>query len=247
MGEIILNILLLHTGTPCECFIATSLIKALHKKYNPTISLLIESKESISIFNHNPFIKKIYTLNSPGDISSHYYDKIINLSPNIEPQFLLEIKGEESLGFGYDPKSKYFYDILYGDISSTKSIFQIYFRIAGLRWKGEGYSLGYKPKSKNKPKTSGVAIANANLRNFIINKLNLDQSKLWNIPYKVNLFRKIDEINRCPHIITDDFFTLNIALYLRKNVYFLKTIPINTRIELFGKGKVFEVPRNLVL
>jgi len=66
--------------------------------------------------------------------------------------------------------------------------------------------------------------------------------KIWYIPYKKNIFKRMDEINRCKKIITDDFLTLHLSLYLRKYVYFLQTLPSNTKIELFKNGEIHQVP-----
>ena len=81
-----------------------------------------------------------------------------------------------------------------------------------------------------------------NLRNYILEELKLDNSKVWNIPYKKNIFKKMDEINKCKRIITDDITMFHLAVNLRKYVYFLKTFPINFKLELFGRGEIYEVP-----
>ena len=88
----------------------------------------------------------------------------------------------------------------------------------------------------------GIAIANANLRNFVNDRLDLKASKLWIIPYKKNIVRRMDEINRCKRVITDDLFTSQIAIALKKFVYFLQIVPLAFNIEMFGSGKVYPVP-----
>ena len=115
-----------------------------------------------------------------------------------------------------------------------------------MKWKGQGYDFDYYPKSRCKKNRTGLAVANANLRSFIIDKLSLDESKLWVIPYRKNIFKKIDEVNRCKRIVTDGFFTMNVASYLKKNIYFLKTVPYTTRIEIFGNGYIYNVPSNII-
>jgi hypothetical protein len=122
----------------------------------------------------------------------------------------------------------------------------MYFMLAGLKWHGEGYDFHYYPKSKAKKDTSGISVVNNNLKHYILGKLKLNLSEVCNLPHKKNLYNKIDELNKCQNIITDDFFTLNLALFLRKNVYFLETIPFNFPLELFGIGKVFKIPKKFV-
>ena len=87
-----------------------------------------------------------------------------------------------------------------------------------------------------------MSAANANLRNYVIDKLELDDKRLWYVPYKKNIFRKMDEINRCKKIITDELLTLHLSLYLRKYVYYLETFPHSLKIECFNSGQTYSVP-----
>ena len=60
------------------------------------------------------------------------------------------------------------------------------------------------------------------------------------------MFRKMDELNKCGKIITDDFATLNASLFLRKESHFLKAVPHNMKIEMFGSGNIYNIPRGIV-
>ncbi len=169
-----------------------------------------------------------------------FYDVLINLSCNAT--ILNKITAKEKIGFGYEPQSEKYRDCICGDSSIDMNLFQVYYRLAGLSWRGEGYDISYYPRTKVKKSRIGLAIANANLRNFIKENLDLEMSKLWVIPYKKNIFKRMDEINRCKTIVTDDYLTMHFALYLRKSVNFLQTLPYNFKVELFNSGKVYKVP-----
>ena len=46
------------------------------------------------------------------------------------------------------------------------------------------------PKTKTKKGKIGMSAANANLRNYVLNNLEVDDKKIWYIPYKKNIFKK---------------------------------------------------------
>ena len=48
-------------------------------------------------------------------------------------------------------------------------------------------------------------------REYITNELKLEQSRLWNVPYRKNIYKQFDEVNRCTNIVTDDLFIMNIS------------------------------------
>jgi hypothetical protein len=127
------------------------------------------------------------------------------------------------------------------------NIFQLYYNLSGLKWRGEGYDIHYYPKYKLKRNKVGISIANANLRNYILDKLKLDSGKIWYIPYKKNIYKKMDNINQCKNIITDDILTFHLSMILRKYVYFLQTFPLKIKMELFGNGEIHQVSLNNIV
>lgn len=244
-----MKILIMHSGTPCECFIASSLLQGFKKidyKY-PEVFVVVNDKECESIFEHNTRVKKVYVHDKiPNEIFKITFDKVIVLHPGVEKDFIESIESSEKSGFHCSEDSEYYFDIMYGRKKTKMNLFQIYYKMSGMKWHGQRYDFNYFPKSRSKENRTGIAVANANLRNYIINRLHLDESNLWVIPYKNSIFKKMDEINKCKRIITDDFFTLNIAVYLKKSMYFLKTLPYTTRIEMFGNGYIYNVPTTIV-
>jgi len=126
------------------------------------------------------------------------------------------------------------------------NIFQLYFILSGMTWGGEGYDIRYSPKTKTKPNKIGVSVANANIRNYVLDNLDIDKKRICYIPYKKNIFKRMDEINRCKKIITDDLITFHLALSMKKYVYYLETFPLSTKLELFNSGEVCKVPMNII-
>lgn len=237
------NILIIHFGSVCECLISTSLIKGFQKIDKDTdIHFVVNDKECLKVFQYNKDITScmLYSDFIKSQDEDYIYDKVINLHPSFDPR---KIKSKEFYGFNTDKDTEKIDNILYGKNSTNKSIFQLYFNLAGLKWKGEGYNFQYFPKTKNKIDWTGVAIANINLRNYIVNKLKLENSKLHIVPFKNNIYTKFDELNKYYNIITDDFLTLNIALCLRKSIYFLETSPYNFKLEMFGEQQIIKVPK----
>ena len=60
-----MKIMIIHTGNPCECFIASCILRGIknkNKKY-PEVFIITADKECSSIFEHNSHVKKVYQLN----------------------------------------------------------------------------------------------------------------------------------------------------------------------------------------
>jgi len=230
--------LIVHLGNQRECFVSTCILRSLN---NTKIDYVVKDEKTRCIFKYNKKVRNVYTKHKFKNHIDKIYNKIIYLAPQ-----QLEIEAEEKLGFGYHKESKRFYDAIYGNKRINKNIFQIYFNLANMKWHGESYCLYYKPKTKVKKYRTGLALSNINLKRYIISKMKLNESNLWEVPYKENIFKRIDELNRCNNIITDDSFIMHLSIFLRKYVCFLKTFPQTTKIEMFGKGKIFPVPLTLI-
>lgn len=231
------NILIVNLNDECDCFASTCILRGLRKKHSPNetrIDVVVATKKNRHIFKNNKHINHVYI---PHKFKEKEYDIRINLSA----ETIKSYKSKEIIGFGTAVGDK-LYNILYGSKMTSKNVFQLYYNLAGMKWHGEGYDFYYYPRSRSHKDRIGLSIVNKNLQRYIMRKLKLDSCHLWNIPFRFNLFRKIDEINKCKRIITDDYFVMHLAVFLRKNVYFLKTMPHTTKIELFGNGKVFDIP-----
>ena len=60
-----------------------------------------------------------------------------------------------------------------------------------MTWKGEGYDIKYYPRTKTKKSRIGMSAANANLRNYVSDNLEIDDKTIWHIPYKKNIFKRM--------------------------------------------------------
>jgi len=241
-----MDILFVNFGNQSDCFISTSVVKGLYREYKePDIFCVVEDDNTKVIFDYCPHIKGTFTINNIFNLPVKNFDLLISYgqySTGRIHAFDESIQVQETKSvFGNN-----YFDILYGNLKTGKNIFQVYYNIAGLKWCGESFNFKYYPKNKTKKNLVGLALVNSNLRNYVKDNL-VGEEKLWDIPFKKNILRKIDEVNRCYQIITDDFLTMNLAIYLKKEIFFLKTVPYNTRLEFFNsKYYVYHIPYQFV-
>lgn len=223
-----------------SCIVATSINKALCNKYkNAEIVWIVHEDFATKILKYSKLVSKVY---QPQDIDfTIECDILINLSPSFHPSDPL-ISTKQIIGFGFSERSSEFYRILFGDQKTHMSELQVYYRLAGLKWKGEGYGIQYYPKTRERKNRAGISINHPNLRDYVEKNLKLNGFKVVSLPYRRNIFKRMDEINSCEHIITEDRLTMHLSIYLRKYVHMLKTHEYNTRLEFFGNGRSYEVP-----
>lgn len=236
------TVVILQYGEPWISLASTTLIKAIHRDHNKVSLDWATTQESYCLFQHNSRIRDLMVGYGP---FYNRYDIAINLSPTEESCSIMgDIEAKSKMGFGIvNGKIGYFnadaeegLSVLKKNETSERNILQILFRIAGLRWRGDGYDLAYYPKNKTKKIKTGIAIENEELRKYVKNNLNLQQSELWHVPMKQNLLKRIDEINRCKRIVTDDLFSVHASIAMRKHVEFLDTKGLNINMEFFGNG-----------
>lgn len=237
-----MNYLVLHHGEAWQAVAATSLIRGL-KRRDPTCSIVwATSVECRPIFEYNNKLSEAHVGYGP---FKGNFDVAINLTPSEESASAMkESQAVEKFGFILDngrvsvthQENQYILDVFSGKISTQNHILQLYYRVAGMKWRGEGYDLSYYPRNKVKKKKTGVAVSDPSLRLFVKENLKLDHSELWHIPMRSNIFKRIDEINRVKHIITDDLLCAHIGIATRKHVEFLDTNDLNMSIEFFSKG-----------
>jgi len=237
-----MEVVIAHAGPLLEVVSASSINHGIKKQPVGVDIIWVVKEEYKYVFKHNKDVSKVFSLEEFYDREEDEYDLLINLWP-VDIRTKAKIK--EKTGFGYYNE----FDKFKGAILGTQSFpeisnLQLYFYLAGMTWKGEGYDLNYYPKTKSRKKRIGMSAVNANLRNYVLDNLEVDDKKICYIPYKKNIFKKMDEINRCKKIITDDLLTLHLALALRKYVYYLETYPHTLRLELFKNGQIYSVPYN---
>ena len=240
-----MKIAIVNLGSISDNIESSSVIRGINKQNIDSDITFVTNYECIDIYRHNKNVSRTISFNEFKN-KKCFYDLLINLYPIILAETCPNIELSDAIGFNYCEEFDKFKDVFLGKKKYGMNIFQLYYKLSGLVWKGEGYDLNYYPRSKSKKNRAGIAVANINLKNYILDELKLDNSKVWNLPYKKNIFKKMDEINKCKRIITDDIAIFHLAISLRKYVYFLKTFPLNLKLELFKSGEIYDVPLNTI-
>ncbi len=242
-----MEIIITHLGNISQLIPSTSIINGIKKQnINTNITWVVENKNFCYINKYNKDIKR--TISFDQFISEYKeYNLLINLYPCFPENIKINSIIRDATGFYFHSYFDKFKKVfLENNKQFDINIFQLYFILSGLTWKGEGYNLAYYPKTKVKSNRIGVSVANANIRNYVLDNLEVDDKKIWYIPYKKNIFKKMDEINKCKKIITDDLVTFHLSMFLRKYVYYLETFPLSTKLELFNHGEICKVPMNII-
>ena len=242
-----MDVAIIQLGEPWQTLVSTSLIKGIKRVFGSCNLHWTTTQEGYPLLQHNPSIARVSS-----DIRDHVgpYDFIINLTPNLDVcKHLSGVRTNARFGYIYDENAngikfanqdaRDWNDLLCGNdlIESGKTVLQRMFRVAGMTWRGEGYDLAYYPRNKVKKGKVGIAIADGDLRVFVKRNLELSFNDLWHIPMRKNLLKRIDEINICKNIVTDDLFTLHAGISLRKNVQFLDRKNLKINFEFFGRGQ----------
>ena len=242
-----MNIAIVHLGNISQLIPSTSVVKGIKKKDVETnITWVVGKKEFCYINKYNKDILRTISYDQ-FILEEMEYDLLINLYPYFPEDLKINPIIRHATGFYFHS----YFDKFKKVFSENKevfdmNIFQLYFILSGLTWNGEGYNIKYKPKTKVRANKIGVSVANANIRNYVLDNLKIDNKKIWYIPYKKNIFKRMDEINRCKKVITDDLITFHLAMSMRKYVYYLETFPLSIKLELFNNGEICKVPMNII-
>jgi len=241
-----MEIAITHLGHISQLIPATSVINGIKKQQIDTnITVVVADKSLCYINKYNENVKQTIALEQFAKDNSEY-DLLINLYPFFPEKLRMNSVIRHATGFYFHSYFDKFSDVLLGDKNFPEmSILQLYFILCGLIWKGEGYNIGYYPKTKTRKNKIGVSVANANIRNYVLDNLKIDNKKIWYVPYRKNIFKRMDEINKCKKIITDDLTTFHLAMAMRKYVYYLNTFQLSTKLELFNNGEIYKVPMNV--
>ena len=242
-----MEIAITHLGNISQLIPATSVIKGIKKHdLNTRITWVVNKEEFCYINKYNKDVSR--TIPFDQFISEkREYDLLVNLYPDFPEDIKINSTIIHTTGFYFHP----YFDKFKKVFSENKetfdmNIFQLYFILSGMTWKGEGYDIRYNPKTRTRHNKIGVSVANANIRNYVLDNLEVDNKRIWYIPYKKNIFKRMDEINRCKKIITDDLITFHLAMSMKKYVYYLETFPLSTKLELFNSGEICKVPMNII-
>lgn len=243
------DVLIMHLNNTAEALVTTSLIKRFIKDGYSVHSVSDENAKNIFKFcGSNAMLLD-------GKPIKGQYDVAINMSPSyLSSEMMNTVSANHKLGYGIvdgnieflNDGAKRHYESSQLGIPTKANLFQLLFSLADMTWQGEGYALGYFPRNRSRKTLAGVAVKEARLRRFILNNLSLEKSRLWQIPFKKNILKHIDEVNRCRQIVTDDSTTLHVALALRKSVEYVVDRDPTFSVEMFGSGRILKYDINMV-
>lgn len=246
-----IEIVIFHFGQKdYEVFASSCLFKGLHNKYgeDANITLVLENDKKKDIFRYNKSLTHCFLYDEFWKEQKEY-DLLINLSSRINQKQIFFTKAKNKIGFYSDHDIKnmdFYYEVENGIRKLNMTLLQFYYKLAGMTWHGQGYDIGYYPKTKSKENRCGLALLNLNLKHYVLENFNIEFYKPWHVPYRKNVFKKMDEINKSSTIVTDDMLTLHCSIALRKYVYYLQSLPINMNIEFFKMGEIFKVPLEII-
>ena len=214
----------------------------------------ITQRPAAPLLNGSSFVDKIIMLPELGSIGDLVFEELYNLDEDREACVLADkIKAGKKKGYGirdgayfpFDSDSRYAYELSRDDElkfkTNKKTYQQIIFEMAGLRWEGEDYILGYKPKNRVKY----VVGVNHLVGDKFPNKAWPHWEKLVLMLDSVSaqvefdtMEEYIEWINSCKVIVTGDSLGMHIALALKKKVIILMGSTSAAEIETYGRGVI---------
>lgn len=242
-----MKIVVIQNSMPDHALISTSLVAGIRKKYGQFPIIWMTNPDSLCFFK---YINGVSAVNINSNIDSLKYHTVINLT-NSDQAIKKSSAIDAENYYGFCDKSSnpdianQGEDFLNGSKSSKQNMFQIFYGIAGLSWRGEGYGFGYFPKTKKKDGRIGMAIFDKGIKKYLKNNLDIPANLIWDIPIRENHNKQFNEINCCEDVITDNSFIMHASLCLRKRTEFLCYEKPNVKLEFFGKGQSHIVPEKI--
>jgi len=220
-----MKIVLIHDGPDYEALLLTSMVIGLKKKYAGAKIVWAGRPDCFPLIKYNKRVKKTIDLRSSDSFEglSQFYKSEICINPyptKVATDFVSMCGSEQVLGFNkngpVDNNAEFFNNVIYGDLTTNRTVLDVYYGLAGMAWQGEGYGLSYYPRKKQ-CKETGIFLHE--------NIEKATEGEHINMPKK--MFDKFDTLNEYRQIITDDLFALHASLALRKEVLFCKPTPYN--------------------
>lgn len=228
----------------------------------------LTTKEGVPLLTNNPYIDRIltYDLTTVLQLQAEHFDLLINLEkvPGI-CAFTDKITAWSRYGFRFDVQKglAQAYERAFEVLANSenpelrkrmkKHWIEVLYEMVGAKWKGEGYILGYKPKTKE---THDIGF------NFKVGKR--WPSKAWpeenwkklkrllgnrySVSYQQSLndiYGYIDWINSCRLIITNDSLGLHLAIALKKKLISLFGPTSEREVYMFDKGYIVRPSQKL--
>lgn len=217
-----MKIIVVHSGLMYKALPLTSLLIGLKKEYPSATILWVGDPDSFELVKFNKRVNKHLDINKCYDLASltDFYGADLCVNSSIEmkaKKFATLTNAKKVCGFTkdgpVDTDAELFQNIMNGDSETNKTILELYYSLAGLKWKGEGYGLSYYPRTKQSKELA--VYLNEEDESVEGERLTMPDA----------LFAQFDAINQYNSIITDDLFVTHAALALRKNVSCLVKVP----------------------
>ena len=182
-----MRIAILHDGPLSEIVAASSLNIGIKNRYDMSEITWVIPEEYKYIYKYNKEVDNTLSWTDVERGDYRKFDLVINLWPTVDAH---KVESSFYTGFGeHDDFDKYV-GIFDNDVEKIgMNIFQFYYYLSGITWKGEGYSLNYYPRNKMSKKRIGIDIVNLNLRECVYKNLNKNWGVVCRIPHKKNIFR----------------------------------------------------------
>lgn len=215
-----------------EIFPLLSMIIGL-KKAHPRSSIIWAGDPFFAdLVRYNKRIKRILDVTQEFSLKTLEMvfgaDICVNASSTaIAKQFASNVNAKETYGFTKDGptsrRAEFLQNVLHGNISTKKTLLQMYYDLVGLRWRGEGYGLSYYPKMKQIAKCG-----------IFLQDNDTDMPDCTKISMPKNPLKRLDVINKFQEIVTDNLFAAHAGIALRKKCTLLGNWSF--QMEFFGKG-----------
>ncbi len=226
------NIIIVHKDSEESVFPLLSLVIGLRKRYAGTNIIWAGEPQIADLIRYNKRIKRFIDINKEFTIKTLSIvfgaEICVNTSQcKAAAKFASNVAAKVTVGFDKEGatsrEAEFFHKVTSGEISTNKTILQLYYDLVGLKWRGEGYGLSYYPKTKQREKCGAF--------------LTQYQGELDNctkIKMPTRILDRLDTVNRFAHVVTDDLLTAHSSIALRKNCTFFSNLPY--RLEFFGRG-----------
>ncbi len=232
-----MKIAIIQSGTPEDFLLTNSLLIGLHKKHQKAEIIWIGDPKYFYLIKHSKRVNSTVSIKDLNFSCLSSISKIsicVNTCPHKEAtRFTSLINAKTCYGFDKNGptnrQAEFFQKVMDNKIRTNKTIQDLYYGMADLKWRREGYGLCYYPRTKQTEKCG----------KYLSNHSPVAE-KCKDIHLPPDLLSQFDTINQYSEIVTDDMFVLHAGLSLRKYVSFL-TSPLPYRIDFFKRGKIIEL------
>lgn len=238
----------------------TVILESLKEKYEDSNITWLVAPEAFPLLADNPYIDRILVWDEfvPFVLMREQFDMVVNLEKIHGICALADmIQAWEKVGFRFDSRSGE-YSAYERSVGATKYIQskasgekshdiwqRVLVEMVGCEWKGQEYSLGYKPKPKQFYDVGFNYYVGSKWPTKAMVKERWEELakklELQNISYSwqqgmSNLYEYMDWIAGCKVLVTNDSLGVHLALAMKKSVVVLFGSTSGEEIDYYGRG-----------